>query len=157
MDDRLRIAPLAEQDILPCAALLATSEPWTRYGITTDAAVALWRRALSDGARVSVARLDARTAGFVWYIAGGGFGLSGYLKLLGVSADARGHGIGAALLDHAERQTLADRQRDLILLVSEFNRAAQRFYRRHGYRRVGMLQDYVVPGIAELIFHKRLG
>jgi ribosomal protein S18 acetylase RimI-like enzyme len=156
VDDRLRIAPLAEQDIIPCGTLMTTSEPWTRYGITTDAAVALWRRALADGASVSVARLDGRTAGFAWYIAGAGFGLSGYLKLLGVAADARGCGVGSALLDHVEGRTLADGQRDLILLVSDFNMAAQHFYRRHGYRREGMLRDYVVPGIAELIYRKRL-
>jgi ribosomal protein S18 acetylase RimI-like enzyme len=105
---------------------------------------------------VSVARLDAQTAGFAWYIAGGGFGLSGYLKLLGVAAAARGQGVGATLLDHVEQRTLQDRQRDLLLLVSDFNQPAQRFYQRHGYRHEGMLQDYVVPGIAELIYRKRL-
>jgi ribosomal protein S18 acetylase RimI-like enzyme len=157
MDDHLRIAPLSEQDIHLCAILMAGSEPWTRYGITEHGAVTLWRRALSEGASVSVAHLDARTVGFAWYIRGGGFGLSGYLKLLGVAADARGRGVGFALLDHVERQTLADGQRDLILLVSNFNEAAQRFYSRHGFRREGTLQDYVAPGIAELIYRKRIG
>ena len=156
MDDRPRLAPLAERDIQPCAALMATSEPWTRYGITPDGAIALWRQAFDTRARVSVARLAEQTAGFAWYIAGGGFGLSGYLKLLGVAAEARGHGIGAALLAHVEQQTLADGQRDLILLVSDFNEPAQRFYERHGYRHEGMLADYVIPGIAELIYRKRL-
>src|SRR5579871_5405733 len=145
MDARLHIAPLAEEDLLPCGELMAASEPWLRYGITLDNALALWRRALAAGASVSVAHLEARTAGFAWYIAGGGFGLSGYLKLLGVAAYARGRGVGSALLDHVERRSVADGQRDLILLVSDFNTAAQGFYERHGYRREGRLPDYVVP------------
>jgi ribosomal protein S18 acetylase RimI-like enzyme len=156
MPDRLRIVPLAEQHCLPCATLMAASEPWLRYGITPDAALALWRKAQHDGAAVSVAHLDAQFAGFAWYMPGGGFGLSGYLKLLGVSAGARGRGVGTALLAHTESRTLADGQDDMILLVSDFNDAAQRFYRRHGYQQVGSLEDYVVPGIAELIYRKRL-
>jgi ribosomal protein S18 acetylase RimI-like enzyme len=156
VDDHLCIAPLAKQDIVPCATLMAASEPWTRYGITLDAAVALWQRALAEAALVSVARVGTQTAGFAWYIAGGGFGLSGYLKLLGVAATARGQGVGSALLDHVEQQALQDGQRDLLLLVSDFNQAAQRFYQRHGYRHEGTLQDYVVPGVAELIYRKRL-
>src|SRR5579872_2495113 len=106
MDSHVRIAPLAEEDIVPCGELMATSEPWTQYGITLDDAIVLWRRALAEGATVSVAHLEARATGFAWYIAGGGFGLSGYLKLLGVTADTRGCGIGSALLDHVERRTL---------------------------------------------------
>jgi len=156
MESPLSIVPLAERDVLPCATLMAASEPWTSYGITTEGAELLWRRALSEDAAVSVARLETRTVGFAWYIAGGGFGLSGYLKLLGVAADARGHGVGSALLRHVEGLTLADGQRDLILLVSDFNQAAQHFYLKHGYSYEGKLPDYVVPGIAELLYRKRL-
>ena len=152
----LRIMQLAERDILPCAALMAASEPWTRYGITAEVAAALWDRALREGARVCVARLEEQTVGFAWYIPQAGFGLSGYLKLLGVDAAIRGHGIGGALLRHIEQQTLADNQDDLFLLVSAFNEAAQRFYRRHGYQQVGRLADYVAPGITELIYRKHL-
>jgi ribosomal-protein-alanine N-acetyltransferase len=44
----------------------------------------------------------------------------------------------------------------MVLLCSDFNTEAQRFYRRAGYEQVGALPDYVVPGVAELIFRKRL-
>ncbi len=157
MESRLQIAALSDEDIVPCALLMAASEPWTRYGVNADSAHDLWRHALRDGADVSVARLAERTVGFAWYIARGGFGLSGYLKLLGVDVEVRGHGVGAALLDHVERRTLGDGQHDLLLLVSDFNVAAQSFYRRHGYCHVGALKNYVVPGITELIYRKQLG
>ena len=152
----LRIVPLAEQDIEPCAALMATSEPWTRYGIDAAAAHALWTQALETGATVAVAREGRTTRGFAWYIARGAFGLSGYLKLLGVSRAARGRGVGAALLAHTEQRALADGQTDLFLLVSDFNLPAQRFYAAHGYHHVGAVADYVCPGIGELIYRKRL-
>jgi len=150
------IAPLAERDLPGCAALMAGSEPWTRYGIDDRAARALWANALSERAEVVVARQGEITCGFAWYISRGAFGLSGYLKLLGVSREARGRGVGRALLAHTERRALADGQDDLFLLVSDFNLAAQRFYQAHGYQEIGAVADYVCPGIAELIYRKRL-
>jgi ribosomal protein S18 acetylase RimI-like enzyme len=45
---------------------------------------------------------------------------------------------------------------DVFLLVSDFNTRAARFYQRLGYQQVGAIPDYVVSGITELIFRKRL-
>ena len=156
VDGRLQIVSLREEHVLSCARLMASSEPWTRYDLHADAAASLWRRALRDGAGVSIACLEARVVGFAWYVAAGAFGLSGYLKQFGVDVGARGRGVGTALLDHIERRTVEDSQHDLFLLVSDFNLAAQRFYQGRGYEQVGALQDYVMPGIAELIYRKRL-
>lgn len=156
MSQDVRIEQMVESDIEPCAALMAGSEPWTRYGIGYEEARRVWQQAMATRATVEVARLGRATRGFAWYIARGAFGLSGYLKLLGVSREARGRGIGGALLGHVERRALADGQDDLFLLVSDFNLPAQRFYIAHGYRQVGILADYVCPGIAELIYRKPL-
>lgn len=156
MGRELQIVPLAERDIEPCAALMAGSEPWTRYGIDVTAARTLWRHAMETQATVDVARRDDVACGFVWYIARGAFGLSGYVKLLGVSQEARGQGLGTALLVHAERRALADGQDDLFLLVSDFNLPAQHFYEAHGYHHVGAIADYVCADIGELIYRKRL-
>ena len=81
-------------------------------------------------------------------------GRSTYLRLLGVRADFHGAGLGAALLDAAEQA--AAHTRDMILLVSDFNHGAQRFYERQGYRQVGALPGYVLPDVTELIYRKRL-
>ena len=152
----LRMTPLSEKDIDVCARLMTTSEPWSRYGISFDAARALWRGALQHDADVVVAHQNDRARGFAWYVTHGGFNLSGYLKLLGVSQEARGCGIGSALLAYVERRALAQEQHDLLLLVSDFNALAQHFYQLHGYQEVGALTDYVCPGITELIYRKRL-
>jgi hypothetical protein len=39
-------------------------------------------------------------------------------------------------------------------LVSDFNHGAQRFYERHGYRRIGALPALVLPSVAELVYWK---
>jgi ribosomal protein S18 acetylase RimI-like enzyme len=71
-----------------------------------------------------------------------------------VAEGARGQGIGAALLRFAEERFAG--RRHVFLLVSSFNARAQKFYQEHGYARVGEIQDYIVPGKSELIYHKRL-
>jgi ribosomal protein S18 acetylase RimI-like enzyme len=150
------VTPFEEHDIPICVEIMTQSLPWTRYPLTENAISSLWRTAWSSGATVAVARVDGRTAGFSWYIERGGFGLSGYLKLLGVHPDMRGQGVGGVLLDHTERLTIAVGGRDLLLLVSDFNLDAQTFYRDRGYSQVGGIPDYVAPGITELILRKRL-
>ena len=74
------------------------------------------------------------------------------MQLIGVREDLRSGGIGRALMEFVERQATS---RDIFLLVSDFNTDAQKFYTRLGYGQVGKLDDYVVQGIAELIYWKR--
>ncbi|MGH2409870.1 MAG: GNAT family N-acetyltransferase [Chloroflexota bacterium] len=152
----VHITPLSERDIPALTRIMSHSLPWTRYQITEAAARRLWWDALATAANVVVARLDGQTVGFAWYVEHGGFGLGGYLKLLGVQATARGHGVGGALLEHVEWWAVQQGQRDLFLLVSDFNTAAQMFYQARGYTRVGEIPEFVAPGISELIFRKRL-
>jgi ribosomal protein S18 acetylase RimI-like enzyme len=150
------VAPLAENDIDTCVEIMSGSVPWTRYGMDDEAIAAMWRSALCSGAVVNVAHVESKTAGFAWFIDRGGFGLSGYLKLLGVHPDLRGQGVGGVLLDHTEQLTIQAGRQDLLLLVSDFNVAALKFYLDRGYVQVGSIPDYAVPGIAELILRKRL-
>jgi ribosomal protein S18 acetylase RimI-like enzyme len=57
----------------------------------------------------------------------------GYVQNLYVRPDSRDDGVGAALLDAAERE-LADIGADTVSLEAlADNAAARRFYRRHGY------------------------
>jgi len=85
----------------------------------------------------------------------GGFGRSAYLRLLAVNEAYAGLGIGTGLLAHAE-QLAARSTKDMLLLVSDFNVDAQRFYQRQGYAQIGAIPDYVVPGVTELLFRKLL-
>ena len=58
-------------------------------------------------------------------------------------------------MEYAEESSRAQ-GRDLFLLVSDFNTDAQRFYQRLGFQQVGLLEDYVIPGVGELIYRKRV-
>lgn len=141
-------------DVSAVAAIMARNTLWQQYGVTMASATRRLQRGLESGATIAVAEVEGRITGFVWYVAEGAFQRSGYIMLFGVALDAHGQGIGSALLAYAEA-TLFATSPSILLLVSDFNHAAQRFYQRHGYVQVGALPDYVKPGVSELIYYKR--
>jgi ribosomal protein S18 acetylase RimI-like enzyme len=148
------IRPMIEADVAPLARLMSGDPLWQRYGVTAEGAARRLGDGLASGATIAVAEVDGAPAGFIWYVERGAFARSGYVMLIGVQGGARGHGVGAALMAHAETAMFATVS-DVFLLVSDFNLAAQRFYGRLGYVRVGAIPDYVVAGVTELICHKR--
>lgn len=150
----LTIRSMTLDDVPAVAAIMADNALWQRYGVTVDSAARRLQRGLASGATIAVAVIDGRVAGFVWYVTEGAFQRSGYIMLFGVAPDAHGQGIGHALLAHAEAALFAA-STSIVLLVSDFNVEAQRFYQRHGYMQAGVLPDYVVGGVSELIFYKR--
>ena len=151
--DGLRLRPMAGNDIAALAKLMAASPLWQRYGVTGASAAKRLGDGLAKGATIVVAELDGEPLGFCWYVERGAFNRSGYVMLIGVQPDAKGRGIGRALMQYAESVLFAG-SADVFLLVSDFNRDAQQFYARLGYHQVGAIPDYVVPGITELIYRK---
>jgi ribosomal protein S18 acetylase RimI-like enzyme len=151
----VKIRPMLESDITPLARWMTAAPLWQRYNVTEAGASKRLADGLAGGAAIAVAELDGEPAGFIWLVERGAFNRSGYILLVGVKPELRGRGIGQALIEHAETSLHASSP-DVFLLVSDFNRDAQRFYARLGYQQVGAIPDYVAPGITELIFHKRL-
>jgi ribosomal protein S18 acetylase RimI-like enzyme len=150
------IRRLSAADATACAAILCGHDLWRRYGWTPEAAARAFAAAAGRRAAVYVHDQPGEgIGGFVWLEPRGAFGRSAYLRLIGVRPDATGRGIGRILLRFAERRA-ARSAADLFLLVSDFNRGAQRFYEREGYQRVGALTGYVLPDVTELIYRKRL-
>jgi ribosomal protein S18 acetylase RimI-like enzyme len=94
--------------------------------------------------------------GFVWFREEGTFHHSGYVRWIGVAPHAQRAGVGRLLMAYAEEQILRCGP-NVFLLVSDFNRRAQAFYRRQGYAKVGAIPDYVVPGITEYLYRKSRG
>lgn len=150
----MKIRPATVADIPTLAQLMADDPLWLRYGVTKASAERRLSAGLAEAASIAVAEEDGAPAGFIWFVARGAFARSGYIMLLGVQPWARGRGVGRALLEYAET-TLFAQAPDIFLLVSDFNRAAQAFYRRLGYEQVGAIPGYVVDGVTELIFRKR--
>ena len=151
----LRIVPITPDTLPACAALMAATPLWQRYGVSQRGAAATLLKALDDGGQCIVALEGAAVAGFVLYYPRGAFARSGYIRLIGVAPDRQSHGIGDELMAAAEA-VIGAVSGDVFLLVSDFNTRAQAFYRRRGYAQVAALPDYVIPGVSELLFWKRL-
>lgn len=148
----IRISAAAQDDFAWCAALMASSDPWITLGRGPDLCLAALNR---PGTDLFVARKveDDRPVGFILVSA---YGLAGspYIASIGVAEVLRGQGVGSQMLRFAE-QHFAGRAH-LFLLVSSFNQKAQKLYQQMGYRCVGELSNYCIPGHAELILHKDL-
>ncbi len=138
-----------------CATMVCSSAVGLRYGFRPDSMASVLAGALASGALLLVAELDGQAAGFAWIDPRGAFSSAPYLRLIAVDAELRGSGLGSALLAEFESRT-ASIGRDWFLLVSDFNKPAQAFYRRHGYRKAGALPDFARKGICEIIMVKKI-
>jgi GNAT superfamily N-acetyltransferase len=146
-----RVRPLEARDIAACAKLVAEAPLWRRYGYSAERCAADLTAALAARGDVLLcAELGGEPVGLAWVLPRGTFGRSPYLRLIAVAAAQRGHGLGALLLEGAEQVGHGE----LTLLVSDFNADARRFYELHGYREVGALADFVLPGVSERILRK---
>jgi GNAT superfamily N-acetyltransferase len=149
------LRPAAAADLPPLAAGLARLPLMVRYGRDARRLEADLAGALRRGDGLLLAEAEGRLAGLAWYLRDGSFGLGGYLKLMAVLPEAQDQGAGRALLTAFEAEVAAVSAHG-FLLCSDFNQAAQRFYERHGWSRVGALPALVLADVAELIYWKRL-
>lgn len=152
----LTIRPMTPDDAAAVTPWMTQIELWRRYGLLPARATELLHGGIERGDIVLVADTRERQAcAFAWCIPTGMFDRSPYLRWIAVQPGASGGGVGAALLDAVEDRA-READRDLFLLAADYNTGAQRFYERQGYRRVALLPDYVVAGVGELLYWKRL-
>lgn len=143
------LRPRREEDLERCVALLRRVYEVDRYPVIWPRDPAGWlagRDALAawvaeeDGqllGHLSLHATDASRARPQWCEAlGVDVERLAVVSRFFVSPDARGRGIGGALIDRAERHA-ADQSLCLVLDVAEHNRDAIAFYERRGWRRVG--------------------
>lgn len=103
-------------------------------GILDEAAAALGRR--FEGRKVQLRALDAGGA-MLGGLIGAHLQRWFFVKLLAVSPEARGRGLGAKLLARAETHA---REEGLVgIYLDTFDFQAPRFYLREGYRELGRL------------------
>jgi [ribosomal protein S18]-alanine N-acetyltransferase len=133
------------------ARLMASSDPWITLGRGIEACRAAFQR---PECLLFVARDSNGRGGFA-LVAPRGVAGAPYLAAIAVEPGWRSRGVGAALLARCEAEA-ARTSRHFFLCVSSFNARAQAFYGRHGYRRVGEFDDYIIDGASELLMYKRL-
>ncbi len=105
-----------------------------------------------------VAEDDGTVVGFAiveWGKSGGGTG--GYLQIIEVLPEWRGHGIDTRLMSLAEASASNVNAHAMLLHVDAEDKAAIRLYERCGYRRRGGKGHHSVRGRAALLYMKDLG
>jgi ribosomal protein S18 acetylase RimI-like enzyme len=162
-------------EMVTCARMMSNAEPWLTLRIGYDQAM----RRLSDASREAYVAVvtDAdcasaedcdnrllcqdsmdedidRIVGFIVLCMTGAF--VGYIQTVAVMPGWRNRGIGTQLIAFAEARIFRDTP-NVFICVSDFNEDAQRLYQRLGYTRVGELEDYLIPGHAELLLRKTQG
>lgn len=133
-----------------CAGVMAATDPWVRLGRKYEACLARLRH---PGGELYLAWQGGERLGFILLTPQGVAG-SPYVASVACSPQARGRGVGTALLEFAE--ALYPGARYIFLCVSSFNDDARRLYERRGYVLVGTMKDYVVDGLDEHLMAKRL-
>lgn len=151
----MEVRPAVAADLPPLAAGLAGLDLMKRYGRDEPKLAADLEQALSRGDGLLLAVEAGRPVGMAWFLRHGTLGVGGYLKLMAILPNAQSRGVGGKLLAVFEAR-LAESAGHGFLLCSDFNTAAQAFYERHGWTRVGALPGLVLADVAELVYWKRL-
>ncbi|MEJ7813030.1 MAG: ribosomal protein S18-alanine N-acetyltransferase [Gemmatimonadaceae bacterium] len=128
----VRLAAPGDLDRVHAIELEAFSDPWRRESFGSLIGDRRVFFAVAAGA-------DAPAIGYVvaWFVVD-----DGEIANLAVASDARGLGVGGALLGAA---ITAARDREvaaIYLEVRESNDVAQRLYRSHGFEKVGRRKSY---------------
>lgn len=139
-----------KEDVEFCARLRASMDPWITLQRGYDAAI---NSITNPDHEAYVAKMGSDIGGFL-VLSDKGV-LSGFMLTLCIVPSFQGHNIGSKLLDFCEKR-IFQVSPNLFLLVSDFNTTAQSFYFRHGYQKVGELEDYVIKGSSEFLLRKSI-
>ena len=148
-----RIRPYEPGDRPAVVAMLAASEPWKTLGY----AEADWKKLfdpLPAGREGFVVESNGAVAGFA--LVRQKFLMGDYLELFVIAPSARRKGLGSSLLAHLEGLVFA-RAKNLFACVSDFNKEAREFYDKNGYRELGPMPNFLIPGSAEILLRKTSG
>jgi ribosomal protein S18 acetylase RimI-like enzyme len=133
------------------AALMAASAPWLPLGLTRADCLSSLNVPFRE---TYAAKSRGQFSGLVTITMYGTF--KGYIQSLFVAEGFRGEGLGEKLMAFAEKKIFA-RSPNVFLCVSSFNKGAIRFYRRLGYKKAGLLKDFIIKGSDELLLRKTRG
>lgn len=129
---------------------MSSIEPWLTIGRGLEQSRAIFN---DHEYLLYIAHCDGARCGFLLLHHRGVAG-SPYIASLAVSAQQRGRGIGARLLEFAEERFRGE-AKHLFMCVSSFNTRARALYERHGYAAVGEFKDFTMEGASEILLHKR--
>jgi cysteine synthase A len=133
-----------------CAGIMASSEPW----ITLRRGFSESLKLIVDQEKEVFVALDNQiTIGFIVLNMKGPF--IGYIQTVAVHKDWRSRGVGSKLIAFAENY-IFNRSPNVFMCVSSFNVKAMELYTRLGFKKVGELKDYIIPGHSEILMRKTI-
>jgi ribosomal protein S18 acetylase RimI-like enzyme len=147
------VRPMTADDRAAVIELLADSDPWKRLGYQAND-WDIYFTPLPQGRDSYVVDQNGKAAGIV--VVRQKFLLGDYVELLGVADWARGKGLGGLLLAHVEAAVFT-RAKNLFACVSDFNDRARHFYKQQGYKEIGPMPNFLIPGKAEILLRKTSG
>ena len=147
------IRDMRPEDREPVICILTGSDPWKRLGFTAKDWEAIFSP-LPQGRDTFVLEMDGTLLGLA--LLRRKFLFGDYLELLVIAPSFTGQGFGQRLLTHIESLTFA-RAKNLFACVSDFNDGARAFYRRQGYKEIGPMPNFLIPGYAEILLRKTAG
>ena len=147
------VRPMTAEDRAAVIELLADSDPWKRLGYQAND-WDIYFTPIPQGRDSYVVDQNGRVAGIA--VVRQKFLLGDYVELLGVANWARGAGLGGLLLTHVETAVF-ERAKNLFVCVSDFNDRARHFYKQQGYKEIGPMPNFLIPGKAEILLRKTSG
>ncbi len=146
------LAPIEREDARCIAAEMVKMDPWLTMNYSATP-LENYLSTPSPALHRYVIEVNGATAGVVtvrypWL-------RGAYLELIGLFPSWQKNGLGTAVLRWLERET-EPHAANLWVLVSSFNRAAQRFYFRQGFREIGAIEALVSAKSTEFLLRKAL-
>ena len=144
-----RFATVEERDA--AAWLLMTTDPWKTFGRTYENCL----DAVTDPRKEAYGAFSGDDfLGLLIIDLTGPF--KGYIQAVCLQETVRGLGLGTKLIEFAEARIFSVSPNS-FLCYSDFNETVRSLYERLGYREVGILDDYMIPGHAEILMRKTIG
>jgi len=147
-----RLRPLAVDEAVGVASVLAGLDPWATLGYDAEALARYLIRDDPALRRFVAEQREGRPAGLLAIRTPWLRGPS--IELLAVFPDHQRGGLGGMLVEWAGAQAMAGG--NLWACVSAFNGAARRFYAGHGFVEVAHLPDLVAEGESEILLRRQI-
>jgi len=151
METKIQIAKKGQAH--DCLACVKNSDLWNTYFKNNPAHETALEELISKKQVYITKNKNDNCIGFMGVINKGCFGKFPYLSILAVKKRYRNKGIGEALVNKFEDIGFKKADR-VFILVSDFNKQAQKFYRKLGYKKVGNIPDLFKNGISENLLVK---
>jgi ribosomal protein S18 acetylase RimI-like enzyme len=144
----IKIQTAKKEHIKDCLDCAKHSELWEAYYKSNPLVEDNFKKAIIKK-QISIAlNKNDNCVGFMGIINNGCFGKFSYLSVLAVKKRYRSKGVGKQLINKLEEIGFKKADR-VFILVSDFNKKAQSFYKRLGYKKVGKISDLFKNGISE--------